>query len=351
MSIAPPSFVDLRSDTVTRPTPGMRAAIAAAEVGDDVFEDDPTVQRLETTVAAMFGVQAALFVASGTMGNQVSLFTHAQPGDELICDDEAHIDWYEVGAPAALARLQVRPIPAPGGIPDPDRIAAAIRPENIHHPRTGIIAIENTHNRAGGTIVPLEVMRRIVTLAHDHGIKAHLDGARIWNAHAATGIPLADWVAGFDSVSVCLSKGLGAPVGSLVLGSADFIRRARRTRKMFGGGMRQVGILAAAGLWAIEHQLPRLTDDHRRARVLADAIRGVRGVKVIPDPPPTNIVVIDVSGHALSAETILQRLAERGVLLVPFGAGRIRAVTHRDVDDNGINRGAAALRAVLTGGS
>ncbi|MEW5701021.1 MAG: GntG family PLP-dependent aldolase [Candidatus Zixiibacteriota bacterium] len=339
--------IDLRSDTVTRPTPEMRAAMMAAPVGDDVFEDDPTVKELEAKIAALFGVEAALFVASGTMGNEVSLFTHAAPGDELICDDESHIDWYEVGAPAALARLQVRPIPAPGGIPDPDRIAAAIRPENIHHPRTGIIAVENTHNRAGGTVVPLDVMRRIVALAQERGVRTHLDGARIWNAYAATGIPLPEWVRGFDSVSVCLSKGLGAPVGSLILGARGFIARARRTRKMFGGGMRQVGILAAAGLWAIEHQLPRLGEDHRRAAQLAAAINDIPGVRVIPDPPPTNIVVIELESDRWSPDDVLCRLANRGVLLVGFGATRIRAVTHRDVDDDDIATAGAVLCEVL----
>jgi len=339
--------IDLRSDTVTRPTPEMRAAMAAAVVGDDVFEDDPTVKELEAKVAELFFMEAALFVASGTMGNQVSLFTHAHPGDELICDDEAHIDWYEVGAAAALAGLQVRAIPAPGGIPDPERIAAAIRPENIHHPRTGIIAVENTHNRAGGIIVPRDIMREVIIVAKTHDVRTHLDGARIWNAHAATGVPLYAWVQGFDSVSVCLSKGLGAPVGSLILGSREFITRARRTRKMFGGGMRQVGILAAAGLWAIEHQLPKLREDHRRAQQLADMIRDVPGIRIIPDPPPTNIVVIDLSERGTSPQAIIKRLAERGVLIVDFGPGRIRAVTHRDVDDGDIEAAGGLLRGVL----
>ena len=340
-------IVDLRSDTVTKPTPDMRAAMAAAVVGDDVFEDDPTVKALEEKVALLFGVEASLFVASGTMGNQVSLHTHAHPGDELICDDEAHIDWYEVGAPAALSGLQVRPIPAPGGVPDPERIKAAIRPENIHHPRTGIIAVENTHNRAGGVVVPLEIMRQIVEIAHQHGAVCHLDGARIWNAHAATGIALAEWVKGFDSVSVCLSKGMGAPVGSLILGKRDFIARARRTRKMFGGGMRQVGILAAAGIWAIDHQLPKLADDHRRARLLADAVHDLPGVRVLPDPPPTNIVVIELDTKRHDPQRILTKLQERGIWLVGFGSNRIRAVTHRDVNDEDIQLAVTALRGVL----
>jgi len=340
-------IVDLRSDTVTKPTSEMRAAMAAASVGDDVFEDDPTVKELESKVAKLFGVEASLFVASGTMGNQVCLHVHARPGDELICDDEAHIDWYEVGAPAALSGLQVRPIPAPNGIPDPARIKAAIRPENIHHPKTGIIAVENTHLRAGGVVVPLATIRQVVALAAEHGIKSHLDGARIWNAHAATGVPLADWVTGFDSVSVCLSKGLGAPVGSMILGTREFITRARRVRKMFGGGMRQVGILAAAGIWAIDHQLPKMVDDHRRARMIADSLRDVPGIRLIPDPPPTNIVVIDLSGSKHDPAAVLQQLHDRGLWLVPFGAGRIRAVTHRDVNDDDIAHATGILREEL----
>jgi threonine aldolase len=340
-------IVDLRSDTVTKPTPEMRAAMASAVVGDDVFEDDPTVIELEEKVARLFGVEASLFVASGTMGNQVCLHTHARPGDELICDDEAHIDWYEVGAPAALSGLQVRPIPAPGGIPDPARIKAAIRPENIHHPRTSIIAMENTHLRSGGVVVPLDVIRQVIALAAENGIKSHLDGARIWNAHAASGVTLADLVRGFDSVSVCLSKGLGAPVGSMILGTRDFIHRARRIRKMFGGGMRQVGILAAAGIWAIDNQLPRMADDHRRVRTLADAIRDIKGVRLVPDPPPTNILVVDLASSKHDPTAVLKGLESKGVRMLAFGPGRIRGVTHRDVNDDDIAAASSMLREVL----
>lgn len=340
-------IVDLRSDTVTKPTAEMRATMATAEVGDDVFEDDPTVHALESKVAELFEVEASLFVPSGTMGNQVCLHTHAHPGDELICDDEAHIDWYEVGAAAALSGLQVRPIPAPDGIPDPDRIRAAIRPQNIHHPKTGIISVENTHNRAGGVIVPHAIMQAVVKVARDHDLKCHLDGARIWNAYAATGVPLADWVKGFDSVTVCLSKGLGAPVGSMILGTKEFIVRARRMRKRFGGGMRQAGILAAAGIWAIEDQLPKMSEDHRRAKALAAAIRDIKGVRIIPDPPPTNIVVIELSEDKGDPETVLKKLHAKGIWLVGFGANRIRAVTHRDVDDDDIAHAAKAIREVL----
>lgn len=340
-------IVDLRSDTITKPTPGMRAAMATAEVGDDVLGDDPTVQALEAKVAALFGVEASLFVVSGTMGNQVSLHTHARPGDEIICDEDAHIDWYEVGAPAALSGLQVRPIPAPNGIPDPDRIRAAIRPENIHHPVTSIIAVENTHNRAGGTVVPLPIMREVAEIAHEHGAVCHLDGARIWNAHAATGIALSEWVKGYDSVSVCLSKGLGAPVGSMILGTREFIARARRSRKRFGGGLRQAGILAAAGIYAIDDQLPKLKDDHRRARRLAEAVENLPGIKVIPDPPPTNIVVIDLAGSRHNPATVLKTLESRGVRMLGFGASRIRAVTHRDVDDEDIEIAVGVLQETL----
>jgi len=339
--------IDLRSDTVTRPTPGMLDAMMSAKVGDDVFEDDPTVHELESKVAKLFGVEASLFVPSGTMGNQVSLYTHAHRGDELICDDEAHIDWYEVGAAAALSGLQVRPVPAPNGIPDPARIAAAIRPPNIHHPVTGIVAMENTHNRAGGVVVPLDVTRKVVSVAHDNGAKAHLDGARIWNASVATDIALSEWVQGFDSVSVCLSKGMGAPVGSMILGKREFITRARRTRKMFGGGMRQVGILAAAGIWAIDNQLPKLADDHRRAKHLAEAIGRLPGVRLVPNPPPTNIIVIDLAERGINTDKVMAKLNDRGVLLVGFGGTRIRAVTHRDVDDADIEKAIEEIGKVL----
>ncbi len=340
--------IDLRSDTVTRPTPEMRAAMMDAPVGDDVFEGDPTVKALEAKVAALFEKEAALFVASGTMGNQISLYTHEHHrGDELICDDEAHIDWYEVGAAAALSGLQLRPIAAPGGIPDPERIAAAIRPPNIHHPVTSIIAVENTHNRAGGVVVPLEIMRLIAALGLENGIKTHLDGARIWNAAAATGVPLSEWGRGFDSISVCFSKGLGAPVGSAVIGTKDFITRARRTRKLFGGGMRQVGILAAACIWAIDHQLPRMADDHRRATTLATSIADIPGIALVPDPPPTNIVVMDIAKTGLTPDQALGQLAKRGALLTPFGPTRIRAVTHRDVDDTDIETAIGAIREVF----
>ncbi|HUU45112.1 MAG TPA: GntG family PLP-dependent aldolase [Acidobacteriota bacterium] len=339
--------IDLRSDTVTRPTPEMREAMMKAPVGDDVFEDDPTVNELQAKVAGMFGVEAALFVPSGSMGNQVCLYTHSKPGYELICDDNAHIDWYEVAAPAALSRLLMRPIPSNGGVPDPDLIEAAIRPVNIHSPETGIISVENTHNRHGGVIVPLAIMRRIAAIGAKHNVKCHLDGARIWNAHAATGVPLADWVVGFDSVSVCFSKGLGAPIGSAILGTREFVTRARRTRKMFGGGMRQVGIIAAAAIWAIDHQLPKLGEDHRRARRLAEQIARVPGVRLIPDPPPTNIVVIDVSERKIDTEKALARMKEQGVLIVPFGPGRLRAVANRDVDDDAIEVAAEVIRKTL----
>jgi threonine aldolase len=339
--------VDLRSDTITKPTAEMRAAMATAEVGDDVLGDDPTVQRLEDKVARLFGVEASLFVPSGTMGNQVCLHTHAHPGDELICDDEAHIDWYEVGAPAALSGLQIRTIPASGGIPDPEHVRAAIRPKNIHHPKTGIVALENTHNRAGGVVLPLSVTREILRIAHEHDVKCHLDGARIWNAHAATGVSLADWVIGFDSVSVCLSKGMGAPVGSMILGTREFVDRARRTRKRFGGGMRQVGILAAAGIWAIEHQLPKMVDDHRRAKTLADAFRDVPGVRILPDPPPTNILVVEFDVEKHNPDAVQKTLEEKGVRLLGFGTGRIRAVTHRDVNNDDISYACDVIRQTL----
>ncbi|MCX6827353.1 MAG: aminotransferase class I/II-fold pyridoxal phosphate-dependent enzyme, partial [candidate division Zixibacteria bacterium] len=273
-------YIDLRSDTVTKPSPAMRRAIAEAEVGDDVFGDDPTVVLLEQKIAGLFGKRASLFVPSGTMSNQVALKTLSEPGWELLCDRDCHIANYEVSGPAVHSALLVNMITTERGVMTADQIEDSIRPFNIHSPITKIIAIENTHNRHGGTIFPLEEILRIRKVADKHNLLMHLDGARIWNAYIATGIPLEDWAAPFDSVSVCLSKGLGAPIGSMIVGSKEFIGKARRHRKLFGGGMRQVGILAAAGLYAIEHNLTRLAEDHRNARILAEGLNQSKGFQV-----------------------------------------------------------------------
>jgi len=324
-------YIDLRSDTVTRPSPDMRRAIAAAEVGDDVFGDDPTINHLQERVAEMFGTDASLFVPSGTMGNQAALKTLSVPGWEILCERECHIVNYETAGPAIHSSLLTNMITTERGAMTADQIEAAVRPDNIHSPITKIVALENTHNRHGGTIYPLDDIRKIRTVADKYDLLMHLDGARIWNAHVATGIPLADWAAPFDSISVCLSKGLGAPVGSMILGSKEFIEKARRTRKLFGGAMRQVGILAAAALYALDNNIERLADDHANARVLAEGIGSLDGFSIDLSRVETNIVIFDIAGTGKSSAAVVEIVKNGGVLAVPFGPTRVRFVTHLDV--------------------
>jgi len=323
--------IDFRSDTVTRPSPEMREAIYRAEVGDDVFGDDPTLNRLQKMVAEMFQKEASLFVPSGTMGNQVALKTLSQPGWEIICERECHIVNYEVGGPAVHSSLMVNMLTTERGIMTAVEIENMIRPGNIHIPITKIIALENTHNGHGGTIYPLDEIKKIRKVADRHNLLMHLDGARLWNAHVATGIPLADWAAPFDSVSVCLSKGLGAPIGSMILGSKDFIEKARRNRKLFGGGMRQVGLLAAAGIYAIEHNIGRLADDHANARILAEGLNQTKGFEIDLTRVQTNIIIADISRTGKSPDELAKMLADNGILTVPFGPTKIRFVTHLNV--------------------
>jgi len=310
----------------------MRRAIAEAEVGDDVFRDDPSVLKLEETVAGLFDKEAALYVPSGTMGNQVALKTITEPGWEILCERECHIINYETAGPAIHSSLLVNMIDTEYGVMTAEQIEKSVREPNIHSPLTKIVAIENTHNRHGGTICPLDEIKRIRKVADRHGLLMHLDGARIWNAHAATGIALPDWVRPFDSVSVCLSKGLGAPVGSLILGSNDLIEKALRTRKLFGGGMRQAGIIAAAGLYAVENNISRLTEDHANARVLAEGLSRVDGFSVDMVRVQTNIILVDIAETGKTPMEILGLMKEKGVLAVPFGRTRLRFVTHLDVD-------------------
>ncbi|HDQ44279.1 MAG TPA: low-specificity L-threonine aldolase [bacterium] len=341
-------MIDLRSDTVTRPTAGMRRAMAEAEVGDDVLGDDPTVNRLQETVAAMLGKEAGLFVPSGTMANQIAVKTHTRPGDEVICEAGAHVYVYEAGAPAFLSGVQMRPIAGKHGVMDVADVEAAIRPQNVHHPVSRLICLENTHNRAGGTVCPIENIREIRALADRTGLRMHLDGARLWNAHVATGIPLAEYAGYFDSVSVCFSKGLGAPVGSLIAGDGAFIRDARRFRKIFGGGMRQAGILAAAALYAVEHHLRRLGEDHARAGRLAGALSAFDGVDVDLESVQTNILFFSVASGIGSAERIVERLREQGILVLALPPRGIRAVTHLDVEERDIETVIAALPRIFS---
>jgi threonine aldolase len=340
-------LIDLRSDTVTKPTPEMRRAMAQAEVGDDVYREDPTVNRLEETVARLLGKEKALFVVSGTMGNQVAIRTHTVPGDEVLLDAESHIFHYECASPAALSGVQLRPAAGPRGHPAAAEIEPLIRGADIHDPRTRLICLENTHNRAGGSILPLETLRGVAALALARGLLMHLDGARLLNAAVATARRPTDWTRHFDSVSICFSKGLGAPVGSALAGSADFIERARRVRKMFGGGMRQAGIIAAGALYALEHHVERLAVDHRNARRLAEALAQMPGVILNPAEVETNIVVWRLREGPLTAGEVKASLRERGVLVSGFGGRTLRCVTHLDVSGEEIEAAIPVLRSVL----
>ncbi len=338
--------IDLRSDTITRPSADMRRAIASAEVGDDVFRDDPTVNELESYVAGLFEKEATLFVPSGTMGNQISLRANSQPGWELLCDRECHVVNYEVAGPVVHSGLLVNLITTERGMLSAEQIRESIRPRNVHCPETKMVALENTHNRHGGTILPQDEVLRVREVCDEFGLILHLDGARIWNAHVATGLSLAELTRPFDSVSVCLSKGLGAPVGSMVLGSAEFIERCLRQRKLFGGAMRQAGIIAAAGLYAVKNNIPRLAEDHANARLLAEGLDDTRTFNVDLSRVQTNIVISNIA-TGQSSDEVTARLAEVGVLGMPFGPTKIRFVTHLDVDrtdcEEALNRIGKAL--------
>jgi len=340
-------MIDLRSDTVTKPTPGMREAMASAEVGDDVYGEDPTVNALEAEVAALFGHEAALFVPSGSMGNQIAIQTLVPPGHELLCDADAHVVTYEVGAAAAVGGISTRTWPAVGAGIDPAAVAAMVRPEGYHAVPTRAIAVEQTHNRAGGAVIPLATLRELRALADDAGLGLHCDGARIWHAHVADGVPLATYGALFDTLSVCLSKGLGAPVGSLVVSTAERIAAARVIRKRLGGGMRQAGVLAAAGRYALAHHIDRLADDHARARRLADALAPF-GV-VDPATVRTNIVLLDLIEAPVDAATLAARARQAGVLVSVLGPRLGRLITHLDVDDAGIDQAIEVLTSILKG--
>jgi threonine aldolase len=344
--------IDLRSDTVTKPTPAMRRAMAEAVVGDDVLGDDPTVKQLEELAAEMLGKEAALFVASGTMGNLVSVLTHCGRGDEMIVGDNAHIYIYEQGGSAALGGVHPRAVPnMPDGTLDLEQIEAAIRPDNEHFPITRLIAVENTHNRCGGRALSVEYMDAVGELAHRHGLKFHVDGARIWNAAVALGVSPARLLREADSASVCLSKGLAAPVGSLVVGTKEFIRRARRTRKVVGGGMRQVGVIAAAGIVAITEMVERLADDHANARRLAEGLASLDGIAIDPETVQTNLVIFSLERDDITPDQLAAGLREQGVLLFPIGGRRLRAVTNYHVDSSDIDRALEAFAVVLNRGS
>lgn len=340
-------FIDLRSDTVTRPTPEMRKAISEAEVGDDVFGEDPTVNALQAKVAGVLGKEAALFVPSGTMANQLSIKSHTQPGDEVITEASSHPYNFEGGAGAALSGIQFQCLRGVRGVLEPSQIEEAVRPADHHFAVTRLICVENTHNRGGGSIYPLEKMIEIYRLAQSRGLLVHLDGARLWNASVATGIKPYEYAQYADSVSVCLSKGLGAPIGSLVAGSKSFIDRVHRFRKMFGGGMRQAGIVAAAGIYALDHHFERLAEDHQNARRLAVGLKELKGVSIEPKFVETNIVIFDVANSGMTAVQVTEAMKKEGVLIHPISKTQIRLVTHLDITHEDIETALKAFRKLL----
>ncbi len=342
----PQDWVDLRSDTVTRPTPAMRRAMAEAEVGDDVYGEDPTVNALEEEAARLMGKEAALFVPSGTMGNGICVKVHTQPGEEVICEATGHVYWFENASMAVLSGVLPRLVAGDHGILDPQKVREAIRPAVYYFPRPALVCVENTHNMGGGTCTPVKTCEDLGAVAREHGMAIHLDGARIFNAAAALGVDVKEIAAPFDSVQFCLSKGLCAPVGSMICGSKAFIGKARVFRKMFGGGMRQVGVLAAAGLVALGEVVPTLPEDHRRARVLAQALAAHPNFSVDLDWVQTNIVMAKVRSPMTSAQACAA-LKTRGVLASPASAAAVRFVTHHDVTDAGLDRALEALKEPL----
>jgi threonine aldolase len=338
--------IDLRSDTVTRPTPPMRQAIAQAVVGDDVIDVDPTVDRLQAVCAEMLGKEAAIFMPSGTMTNQIAIRLHCRPGDEFICETNCHIYNYEQGAFAQLSGVVARTVEGRCGILAVDQLQGLIRPENEHMVQTRLVCLENTHNRGAGRIQPLEIVSGICAWAHDNRLRCHLDGARLFNAVVATGIEAQRWAEHFDTVSVCFSKGLGAPVGSALAGPKDLIHEARRHRKVLGGGMRQAGIIAAGALYGLEHHVQRLADDHANAQVLADAIRQSDHLQLESPQIDTNIVAFTIGRHGPAAAEFVAALHARGVWVLAQGPRHVRAVTHLDVSETQVRQAGQIIREV-----
>ncbi len=339
--------IDLRSDTVTKPSAEMRRAMAEAEVGDDVFIEDPTINKLQERAAEIFGRQAALFVPSGSMGNLTCILAQTQQGQEVICEESGHVYNYEMASMSAIGGVLPRLVPGEDGILSWQAISKAIRPKIYYRSQTALIALENTHNMAGGTVYPTKVSEEICDRAHDAGIRVHLDGARIFNAATYLGEDVADMTKKFDSIQFCLSKGLGAPVGSMIVASREFIERCRSIRKMLGGGMRQAGVLAAAGLIALEKGSKRLQVDHDHAKLLATGLAAIPGITLNPAKVQTNIVIFNLKTSGWSSSDFLQTLAKRDVLAVPVDNERVRMVTHLDVDRNDVEKAAAAVQEVF----
>lgn len=338
--------VDLSSDTVTKPTAAMRRFMCDAEVGDEQKGEDPTVNALQERVAELLGKEAAVFLPSGTMCNEIAMRVHCRPGEEMIAHRTAHPIHFETGGPAALAGVNVRAIDGPRGQFDAAAVEDAVRPESRYFPRSRLVWIEQTSNLGGGSVWPLERVEQVAAVARRHGLRTHLDGARLMNAVVATGIPAASWAAPFDSAWIDFTKGLGAPVGAALAGSREFVAEAWRCKQQMGGAMRQAGIIAAGAVWALEHHVERLADDHANAQRLARGLAGLPGVKLDPDDVETNIVIFDVTGP-LDAATVVARLLERGVRMGALGPRTVRAVTHLDVDAAGVDRALDAARAVL----
>jgi len=345
----PDKVIDLRSDTVTRPTPAMREAMFNAPVGDDVMGEDPTVRALEKYAADLFGKEAAVYVPSGTMANQAAIRAWCRNGDEALIVSDAHVFYYEAGSAAGLSGVQLHTVPGVDGLFDAADFEQRIRPaDNPHFPLTRLIWVENTHNRGGGKIVPIDIMRRLHALGIRRKIPVHVDGARLANASVATGIPLTEWAQTCESLSLCLSKGLGAPVGSLLVGSTEFIHLCRRARKALGGGMRQAGIIAAAGLYALQNNIARLSVDHQRAQALADALRRIPGYSV-PETVDTNIVMVDLDETVpFDADELQRRLEKQGVLLFAVKPRRVRAVFHLNLDDDAVQGAVRAFQQVIS---
>ncbi|NUN70619.1 MAG: low-specificity L-threonine aldolase [Bacteroidetes bacterium] len=339
----------MRSDTVTRPTAAMRSAMAAAEVGDDVFGEDPTVNELQRTVAAMLEKEQALFVPSGCMSNQLGLKAHTEMGDEVIMEQDAHMFNYETAAPSVMSAVQVKTIPGINGVFRAEELPPHIRPAQYYMPRTRVICIENTHNRAGGTVFPIDEIKKISEFCRKNGIMFHLDGARLWNASVATGIPVHEWAQYFDSVSVCFSKGLGAPVGSALCGTKEFITRAHKWRKVFGGGMRQAGILAAGALYAVQNNIPRLAEDHEKAKYLAEALAGIPSIRVDLANVQTNIILVDVERTGKTPQEFIALAKEKGLLISGGTFTKFRIVTHMDVSMEQVHRAATIVADRLCG--
>lgn len=339
-------IVDLRSDTVTKPTPEMRAAIAGAEVGDDVIDVDPTVERLEEKAAHLLGKEAAVYMPSGSMTNQIAIRIHCRPGDEFICEADCHVYNYEQAAYAQLSGVAAHTVQGQDGVLELTQLEGLIRAENDHLVRTRLVTIENTHNRGAGKIQPYPVLTEICQWARENGLRTHLDGARLFNAAVATNIDAATWARHFDTVSICFSKGLGAPVGSALCGPAPMMRQARRHRKLFGGGMRQAGIIAAGALYALENHIDRLSEDHANARILADAVRDSKGLDLTNPAPDTNMVIFRVAPALGSTDDFMARLSDRGVLTLLAARNKIRLVTHLDVSQSDVYRAADVIRQV-----